>query len=68
MAPGHTVPGATNAISTVNNCITACAPSVAATGFFTGEVEIFDFVTERVKRRIAAKKGNEGRRFWGDVL
>ena len=29
---------------------------VAATSFFTGEVEIFDFVTERVKRCIAAKR------------
>ena len=29
--------------------------AVAATSFFTGEVEIFDFVTERVKRCIAAK-------------
>ena len=29
-------------------------PSVAATSFFAGEVEIFDFVTERVKRCIAA--------------
>ena len=28
--------------------------AVAATSFFTGEVEIFDFVTERVKRCIAA--------------
>ena len=28
--------------------------NVAATSFFTGEVEIFDFVTERVKRCIAA--------------
>ena len=31
-------------------------PSVAATSFFAGEVEIFDFVTERVKRCIAAKR------------
>ena len=30
--------------------------AVAATGFFTGEKEIFDFVFERVKRCIAAKK------------
>ena len=28
--------------------------AVAATGFFAGEVKIFDFVTERVKRCIAA--------------
>lgn len=27
---------------------------VVATGFLAGEVEIFDFVTERVKRCIAA--------------
>ena len=32
--------------------------AVAATGFFAGEVEIFDFVTERVKRCIAAKMRN----------
>ena len=31
-------------------------PHVAATSFFTGEVEIFDFVTERIKRCIAAKR------------
>ena len=36
---------------------------VAATSFFTGEVEIFDFVTERVKRCIAAKRENEGNKF-----
>ena len=29
-------------------------PYVAATSFFAGEVEIFDFVTECVKRCIAA--------------
>ena len=29
--------------------------AVAATGFFTGEKEIFDFVFERVKMCIAAK-------------
>ena len=29
--------------------------AVAATSFFTGEKEIFDFVFERVKRCIAAK-------------
>ena len=32
--------------------------AVAATGFFAGEVKIFDFVTERVKRCIAAKHWN----------
>ncbi len=31
-------------------------PQVAATSFFAGEVEIFDFVTERAKRCIAAKR------------
>ena len=31
---------------------------VTATGFFAGEKEIFDFVFERVKRRIAAKREN----------
>ena len=31
-------------------------PHVAATSFFAGEVEIFDFVTERVKKCIAAKR------------
>ena len=36
---------------------------VAATSFFTGEVEIFDFVTERVKRCIAAKRENGWRDF-----
>ena len=40
---------------------------VAATSFFTGEVEIFDFVTERVKRCIAAKMEN-GRRNIVNVL
>ena len=30
--------------------------AVAATSFFTGDKEIFDFVFERVKRCIAAKK------------
>ena len=34
--------------------------AVAATRFFAGEVEIFDFVTERVKRCIAAKRGRGG--------
>ena len=33
-------------------------PSVAATSFFTGEEEIFDFVSERVKRCIAANNEN----------
>ena len=37
-----------------NLCINMYTPHVAATSFFTGEVEIFDFVTERVKRCIAA--------------
>ena len=37
-----------------NLCINMHTPYVAATSFFTGEVEIFDFVTERVKRCIAA--------------
>ena len=37
-------------------CINIYTPNVAATSFFTGEVEIFDFVTERVKRCIAAKR------------
>ena len=36
-------------------CIDTHTPYVAATSFFAGEVEIFDFVTERVKRCIAAK-------------
>ena len=31
-------------------------PHVAATSFFAGEVEIFDFITERVKRCIAANR------------
>ena len=39
-------------------CINICTPYVAATSFFTGEVEIFDFVTERIKRCIAAKREN----------
>ena len=37
-----------------NLCINMHTPYVAATSFFAGEVEIFDFVTERVKRCIAA--------------
>ena len=37
-------------------CINIYTPHVAATSFFTGEVEIFDFVTERVKKCIAAKR------------
>ena len=37
-----------------NLCINTYTPHVAATSFFAGEVEIFDFVTERVKRCIAA--------------
>ena len=35
-------------------CINMHTLHVAATSFFAGEVEIFDFVTERVKRCIAA--------------
>ena len=38
--------------------------AVAATGFFAGEVEIYDFVTERAKRCIAAKKENG----WENIL
>ena len=41
-----------------NLCRNTYTQSVAATGFFAGEVEIFDFVTERVKRCIAAKRMN----------
>ena len=37
--------------------------AVAATSFFAGEVEIFDFVTERVKRCIAANRENEENKF-----
>ena len=43
-----------------NLCINPYTPHVAATSFFAGEVEIFDFVTERVKRCIAAKRGRGG--------
>ena len=43
-----------------NLCINTYTPHVAATSFFAGEVEIFDFVTERVKRCIAAKRGRGG--------
>ena len=43
-----------------NLCINTYTPHVAATSFFAGEVEIFDFVTERVKRCIAAKGGRGG--------
>ena len=42
-------------------CINMYTPYVAATSFFAGEVEIFDFVTERAKRCIAAKREN----LWG---
>ena len=41
-----------------NLCINTYTPQVAATSFFAGEVEIFDFVTERAKRCIAAKREN----------
>ena len=37
---------------------------VAATSFFAGEVEIYDFVTERAKRCIAAKRENGQKIFW----
>ena len=40
-------------------CIDTHTPYVAATSFFAGEVEIFDFVTERVKRCIAANMCEE---------
>ncbi len=49
---------ATDAYTCLYNYINTKTPSVAATSFFTGEVEIFDFVTERVKRCIAAKREN----------
>ena len=42
-----------------NLCIDTHTPHVAATSFFAGEVEIFDFVTERVKRCIAANRCEE---------
>ena len=48
-----------------NLCINIHTPHVAATSFFAGEVEIFDFVTERVKRCIAAIRDEV---FWGDIL
>ena len=51
-----------------NLCINTYTPHVAATSFFAGEVEIFDFVTERVKRCIAAKKENLSRDFRKVVL
>ena len=41
-------------------CRDTHTPRVAVTSFFTGEVEIFDFVTERVKRCIAAKREVKG--------
>ena len=63
MAPGRTAPGATNAISIVNNYINACTPSVTATGFSTHEIEIFDFVIECREKRIAAKRGNLWEKF-----
>ena len=50
-------------------------PPVAATSFFAGEVEIFDFVTERVKRCIAVIVERYGfyilcnkHCFWGEEL
>ena len=49
-------------------CINICTPYVAATSFFTGEVEIFDFVTERVKRCIAAKRENVWGIFWEHTM
>ena len=48
-------------------CINMHTLHVAATSFFAGEVEIFDFVTERVKRCIAAKRDNS-LCFWGDIV
>ena len=52
---------ATDAYTRLYNYVNIYTPPVAATSFFTGEVEIFDFVTERVKRCIAAKREN----VWG---
>ena len=46
------------------NCRKLKTPSVAATSFFAGEVEIYDFVTERAKRCIAAKRENGWMKFW----
>ena len=39
-----------------NLCIYMHTPYVAATSFFAGEVEIFDFVSECAKGCIAANK------------
>ena len=46
-----------------NLCINMHTPYVAATSFFAGEVEIFDFVTERAKRCIAATVEKKLNRF-----
>ena len=43
-------------------CINMYTPYVAATSFFAGEVEIFDFVSERAKRCIAANKEKRWRK------
>ena len=56
MAAGHTVPAVTDACTCLYNCNNTHTPHVAATSFFAREVEIFDFVTERVKKCIAAKR------------
>ena len=45
-------------------CMIFCTLPVAATSFFAGEVEIYDFVTERAKRCIAANNENEQKIFW----
>ena len=44
-------------------CVNTHTPPVAATSFFAGEVEIFDFVTERAKRCIAATVEKKLNRF-----
>ena len=59
---------ATKAYTRIYNYVNIYTPSVAATSFFTGEAEIFDFVTERVKRCIAAKRENVWGIFWEHTM
>ena len=53
------MPSRYNAYRCIYNCIDSHTPTVTATGFFAGEMEIYDFVTECARRCIAAKLENE---------
>ena len=57
------MPSRYNAYRCIYNRINSHTPPVTATSFFAGEVEIFDFVTERAKRCIAATVEKKLNRF-----